>query len=180
MTREDELILRIKQGEFNALDELITLYYPEILRYCLWHAPNRTLAGDATQETFLKVIRYSDRYVHKGKFKSFLYQIASNTCIDLRRKKWLTDTSLDELQIEFVYEEKGFEEVIEDIQLRHLVRNLPDESKEIVLLRFGQDLTIREISEIVDQPLRTVQSRLRSALKQIKKEIRKEENNGEH
>ena len=180
MTREDELILRIKQGEFNALDELITLYYPEILRYCLWHAPNRTLAEDATQETFLKVIRYSDRYVHKGKFKSFLYQIASNTCIDLRRKKWLTDTSLDEIQIEFVYEEKGFEEVIEDIQLRHLVRNLPDESKEIVLLRFGQDLTIREISEIVDQPLRTVQSRLRSALKQIKKEIRKEENNGEH
>ncbi|MCI7179634.1 MAG: RNA polymerase sigma factor [Lachnospiraceae bacterium] len=174
------MILRIKQGEFNALDELITLYYPEILRYCLWHAPNRTLAEDATQETFLKVIRYSDRYVHKGKFKSFLYQIASNTCIDLRRKKWLTDTSLDELQIEFVYEEKGFEEVIEDIQLRHLVRNLPDESKEIVLLRFGQDLTIREISEIVDQPLRTVQSRLHSALKQIKKEIRKEENNGEH
>ena len=180
MTREDELILRIKQGEFNALDELITSYYPEILRYCLWHAPNRSLAEDATQETFLKVIRYSDRYIHKGKFKSFLYQIASNTCIDLRRKKWLTDTSLDELQIEFVHEEKGFEEVIEDIQLRHLVRNLPDELKEIVLLRFGQDLTIREISEIVDQPLRTVQSRLRSALKQIKKEMRKEENNGEH
>ncbi|MCI6535414.1 MAG: RNA polymerase sigma factor, partial [Lachnospiraceae bacterium] len=88
MTREDELILRIKQGDFNALDELITSYYPEILRYCLWHAPNRALAEDATQETFLKVIRYSDRYVHKGKFKSFLYQIASNTCIDLRRKKW--------------------------------------------------------------------------------------------
>lgn len=180
MTREDELILRIKQGDFSALDELITSYYPEILRYCLWHAPNRSLAEDATQETFLKVIRYSDRYIHKGKFKSFLYQIASNTCVDLRRKKWLTDTSLDELQIEFLYEEKGFEEVIEDIQLRHLVRNLPDELKEIVLLRFGQDLTIREISEIVDQPLRTVQSRLRSALKQIKKEMRKEENNGEH
>lgn len=180
MTREDELILKIEQGDIDALDELVTSYYPEILRYCLWHAPNRSLAEDATQETFLKVIRYSDRYIHKGKFKSFLYQIASNTCIDLRRKKWLTDTSLDELQIEYVYEEKGFEEVIEDIQLRHLVRNLPDELKEIVLLRFGQDLTIREISEIVDQPLRTVQSRLRSALKQIKVEMRKEENNGEH
>lgn len=180
MTREDELILKIEQGDIDALDEFVTSYYPEILRYCLWHAPNRSLAEDATQETFLKAIRYSDRYIHKGKFKSFLYQIASNTCIDLRRKKWLTDTSLDELQIEYVYEEKGFEEVIEDIQLRHLVRNLPDELKEIVLLRFGQDLTIREISEIVDQPLRTVQSRLRSALKQIKVEMRKEENNGEH
>lgn len=180
MTREDELILKIEQGDIDALDELVTSYYPEILRYCLWHAPNRSLAEDATQETFLKVIRYSDRYIHKGKFKSFLYQIASNTCIDLRRKKWLTDTSLDELQIEFLYEEKGFEEVIENIQLRHLVRNLSDELKEIVLLRFGQDLTIREISKIVDQPLRTVQSRLRSALKQIKKEMGKEENNGEH
>lgn len=180
MTHEDELILRIEQGDMDALDELVTSYYPEILRYCLWHAPNRSLAEDATQETFLKAIRYSDRYVHKGKFKSFLYQIASNTCVDLRRKKWLTDTSLDEVQIEFLYEEKGFEEVMEDIQLRHLVRNLPDELREIVILRFGQDLTIREIAEIVNQPLRTIQSRLRSALKQIKNGLRKEENNGKY
>lgn len=54
-------------------DELIGMYYSEILRYCLWHAPNHSLAEDATQETFLKVIHYFDRYTHKGKFKSLVY-----------------------------------------------------------------------------------------------------------
>ena len=67
MTREEKLMIRIGQGDMDAVDELIGLLYPEILRYCLWHAPNRGLAEDAAQETFLKVIRYYDRYVHKGK-----------------------------------------------------------------------------------------------------------------
>ena len=50
MTREDELIHRMEQGDADAIDELIEQFYPEILRYCLWHAPNRSLAEDATQE----------------------------------------------------------------------------------------------------------------------------------
>lgn len=177
MTREDKLISKIEQGNSDALNELITSYYPEILRYCLWHAPSRTLAEDATQETFLKVIRYFDNYTHRGQFKAFLYRIAANTCIDMRRKRCLEDTSLDELQSEYPYEEKGFEQVQSDIQLQQLVKSLPDELSEIVILRFGQDLTMKEIAEITNTPLRTVQSRLRSALKQIKNELRKGEYN---
>ena len=84
MTREDELIRKTAQGDLDATDELIAMYYPEILRYCLWHAPNRSLAEDAAQETFLKVIRYFDRYTHKGRFKSFLYQVAANTCVEAK------------------------------------------------------------------------------------------------
>lgn len=183
MTREDELILEIKKGNVDALDELIGLYYPEILRYCIWHAPNRGMAEDAVQETFLKAVRYFGRYVHKGNFRAFLYQIAKNTCIDLQRQKSSLDISLDAAALEFSYEpsyeEKGFEEVRADMQMRYFVRKLPDELKEIVILRFGQELTIREIAEIMNTPLRTVQSRLRSALKQIKKELGKEGRNDE-
>lgn len=174
MTREDELMLKIEQGDTNALDELISIYYPEILRYCLWHAPNRSLAEDATQETFLKAIRYFNKYVHKGKFRAFLYQIATNTCIDIRRTKSFSDISLDAMPLEFPYEEKGFDEIQETIQLTQLIRNLPGDLKDIIILRFGQGLTIREISEITDAPLRTVQSRLRRALKLLKKELRKD------
>ena len=85
--REDKLIKRIEQGDVTAADELIKAYYPEILKYCIWHAPNKTLAEDATQETFLKAIRYMDKYVHRGMFRAFLYKIASNTCIDMWRKQ---------------------------------------------------------------------------------------------
>lgn len=171
MTREDQLIKRMEQGDAGAADELIGMFYSEILRYCLWHAPNRSLAEDATQETFLKVIRYFNRYTHKGKFKAFLYKIAANTCVDMQRKNWCQDMSFEELTIEVTYLESGFEEIQSDMALKQLIRGLPDDLQEIVLLRFGQDLTIRQIADVVNMPLRTVQSRLRSALKQLKRDF---------
>lgn len=87
MTREDEIFRKIEQGDSGGLDELVSLYYPEILRYCRWHTPDQATAEDAAQETFLKAVRHFDRYVHKGRFKAFLYQIAANTCVDMWRKR---------------------------------------------------------------------------------------------
>ena len=156
MTREDEIFKKLKQGDENAPEELVKLYYPEILRYCLWHAPDRMAAEDAAQETFLKAIRFLDRYEHKGKFRPFLYQIAANTCVDEWRKKKAEPLP---------------EEVEAEVDFGLLVERLPEEWKEIVLLRFAQELTLREIGLVLQLPLRTVQSRLRKALKQIKKEI---------
>ncbi len=167
MTREDQWIKRMEQGDRDAAEELVEAYYPEILRYCRWHAPNQNVAEDAAQETFLKVVRYFDRYTHRGKFRPFLYRIAANTCVDLWRKERSQDIPLEELTMEPAYEDPE----LETMELRQLVRSLPEELQEIVLLRFGQDLTLREISQVVDLPLRTVQSRLRSALKQLKKEF---------
>lgn len=171
MTREDELIQRIEHGDAEAVEELVKRFYPEILRYCLWHAPDRSLAEDAVQETFYKAIRYFNHYVHKGKFKSFLYQIAANTCIDMRRKKWQTEISFEELNVDPSYLDPTFEEIHANLTLKQLVRSLPEETQEIVLLRFGQDLSLREIGEVIGLPLRTVQSKLRSALKRLKKEF---------
>ncbi len=171
MTREDKLIQRIEQGDLGAADELIAMFYPEILRYCLWHAPNRSLAEDAAQETFLKVIRYFDRYTHKGQFKAFLYQVAANTCIDMRRKNRCPDVSLEDSAIEPVYAEPAFDAIHADMALRQLIGSLPKDLQEIVLLRFGQDLTLQEIAKILHMPLRTVQSKLRRALKKLKAQI---------
>ncbi len=173
MTREDKLIQQIQQGDAAAAEELVNMFYAEILRYCLWHAPDRSLAQDAAQETFLKALRYFDRYTSKGSFKPFLYRIAANTCIDMHRRSRPPDLSLDELTADPAYSDPGFEDVRSDMALRQLVGSLPEELQEIVLLRFGQDLTMREIAKVVDLPLRTVQTRLRSALKRLKKEFEK-------
>ena len=150
MTHEDKLIKRMEQGDRNAADELIGIFYPEILRYCLWHAPNRSLAEDAAQETFLKVIRYFDRYTHRGRFKPFLYQIAANTCIDMQRKRYWKDVALEEVSAESVYWEPGFEDVQSDMVVKKLIKNLPTDLQEIIILRFGQDLTFREIAQVAD------------------------------
>lgn len=175
---EDKLIKRIEQGDATAADELMERYYPEILRYCIWHAPNRTLAEDATQETFLKAIRYMNKYIHRGKFRAFLYKIAANTCIDMWRKQetikeFPEGMKLEQMQMEMSYEESGFTEVQALLDMQRMIRILPEEQREIVFLRFGQNLTIREITNVTGIPFRTVQSRIRLALKKLKMEYGK-------
>ena len=175
MTREDKLIRRMEQGDSKAVEELIEMFYAEILRYCRFHVPDRSLAEDAAQETFLKVIRFHDRYTgSRGKFKPFLYQIAANTCIDMARRTRTLDVSLEQLTKEFACTERGYEDARSDLALRQITAGLPDEKRELILLRYGQDLTMREIAQITNLPLRTVQSRLRAALKKLKEAYREQ------
>ncbi|HIQ97052.1 MAG TPA: RNA polymerase sigma factor [Candidatus Limivivens merdigallinarum] len=175
MTREDTLMRKIEQGDKEAQNELIAMYYPEILRYCLFHAPSRALAEDAAQETFLKALRYFDRYEHRGHFRAFLYQIAANVCIDFGRKQKVGEISLEELAVEKGYEETGFERVQADMELLRLVGLLPGELRETVLLRYAGELSMKEIGKILGIPLRTVQSRLHSAKKRLKRELERGE-----
>lgn len=159
-----------------AAEELLEKYYSDILKYCLWHTPNKNAAEDAVQETFLKTLRYLDRYHHRGQFKSFLYKVAANTCIDLYRRKSSQELLFDELPQEVIYDERGFEESLDAQWLVEKVSMLSVELQEIILLRFMQQLTLREMGQILDLPLRTVQSRLRKALKQLKKQWKEEQN----
>lgn len=173
MTREEKLMQQIGQGNAEAAEELVRLLYPEILRYCLWHAPSASLAEDAAQETFLKAIRYYDRYVHKGRCKAFLYRIAANTCVDMYRKK--DGVSLEDIPEELPIEESGFDRIHADVDFRQRIRALPPEQQEVLQLRFCQELTLRQIAQVTETPLRTVQSRLRIALKRLKNQLEKEE-----
>lgn len=168
MTRENELFKRIKSGDKTAFNELVGLYYTDILRYCSWHTPNKESAEDATQETFFKAIRYLEQYAHKGQFKAFLYKIAKHTCMDMQSRKFMKDVSLESQQQDFSYTEEGFKEIEADMALCQMTDSLPEELRELVILRYGQELTLREIANITELPLRTVQSRIRQALKQLK------------
>lgn len=167
MKQEEELALLAAQGDADAAESLVRLLYPDILRYCSWRLPSRSLAEDAAQETFLKLLRYFSRYTGRGKFRSFLYKIAANTCTDILRSR--RELSLEALEEEPTYQEPGFEKAWADAELRRSVRCLPPEQQEVILLRFGQELTLREIAEVQGVPLRTAQSRLRSALRTLKK-----------
>ena len=73
---------------------------------------------------------------------------------------------------EIHYHEEGFTDVEEALAIRAYTRKLDELSQEIVLLRFRQNLRLREISEVVGLPMRTVQSKLRTALRQIETELK--------
>ena len=175
---QTELLLRKAQsGDTGALDTLIAAYYPQILNYCRWHTADEQQAQDAAQETFLKAVRWLDSC---GGFQGGIPSLSvqnrkKNICIDLNRTMKRTEVSLESLPDEPAYQESGFAAAEEKANLRALTAQLEPEQRELVLLRFAQQLKLREIAQITGLPLRTVQSRLRAALKTLKMQLEKED-----
>ena len=145
MTRENEIFKQIEQGNMEGLDELVGMYYPEIYRYCCWHTSNQANAEDAVQETFLKAVRYMDRYAHRGRFRAFL---------DMSRSKCEVPVEAEVLEA-VPLADPSFQETEDDTDFLRLVRQLPEEMSELVFLRYGQEMKLREIAEITGLPVRT-------------------------
>lgn len=162
---DDELIEKIQNGKTEYGDELVSRYYSSILRYCRWHCVSRWQAEDLTQETFYRVFRSLESYVGQGNFRAYLYRTAYHLCVDeARRMVW---NKLPE-------NERDPDDRIEQIEnvetVKRLLSGLTEPQREAVILRFGEDMSFREIARITGTPLRTVQSRIRLALKILRKE----------
>jgi RNA polymerase sigma factor (sigma-70 family) len=172
----ETLLRRVQTGDADALDALVREYYPQILNYCRWHVPDAQQAQDAAQETFYKVVRWLDGCGgFAGQFRPFLYKIAKNVCADWHRASARDGPALESLPEEPGYQEAGFDQTEDALSLRALTARLDPETRELVLLRFGQQLKLREIAQVTGLPMRTVQSRLRAALKILKNQLEQEE-----
>lgn len=165
--KDDDLIEQIKLGDEHAAEILINRYYKAILRYCIRHCFNAEKAEDLTQETFLRLFRNLSAYQGKRKFKAYLYTIANHLCIDEARKT--RDYPLEHEE-NIRYEYDGMRRVEELSEINHLLNVLSPEQREAVILRFGEQLTFREIAKVTGCNLRTAQSRVRTALKIMRKE----------
>ena len=187
MTRENELLKKIAKGETEYWEELIGMYYEDILRYCIYHAPDKTAAEDAVQETFLKVIRYMPDYRHRGKFRAFLYKVAANTCKDQWRKctkeEWFdTDTEASDgekkLPEEMIYLETGYAKTEGDINFLRLIRKLPEDQRLCVLMYYYEELSVSDIADALGCSTGTVKSRLNYARKKIRNDVEELERKG--
>lgn len=169
---DDELVEQIKLGDENAAEELIKRYYASILRYCKWHCPGTEKAEDLTQETFLKLFRNLPQYDSKKrgrtpqKFKAYLYMIANRLCIDESRKQKLYPLEDEEM---IVNERNEISRIDDKEEIQYLLSILSSEQREAVILRFGGQLSFAEIAKITGCNMRTAQSRVRNALKIMRK-----------
>lgn len=166
---DDELIEGIKGGDEEAAEALVRRYYPAILRYCLWHLADRGRAEDLTQETFLKLFKSLPDYEKKDRFRTYLYTIAKRLCIDEgRRSRPLLSEDLE--REAGAAESRGLSEVEDRLTMERRLSCLSPEKREAILLRFGEEMRYPEIAKITGVPVRTVQSRVRSALKVLRRE----------
>lgn len=164
---DDALVEQIRLGDEKAAEELIRRYYTSVLRYCKRQCFNLEKAEDLTQETFLKLFKNLLGYKEKGKFKAYLYTIANHLCIDESRK--MKECSLE--NEEEIRDECDELRRIEDkSEISYLLNVLSPEQREAVILRFGEELSFWEIAKVMGCNMRTAQSRVRNALKIMRKE----------
>lgn len=169
---DDALVEQIRLGDEKAAEELIRRYYTSVLRYCKRQCFNLEKAEDLTQETFLKLFKNFSGYKEKGKFKAYLYTIANHLCIDESRK--MKDCSLE--NEEEIRDECDELRRIEDkSEIGYLLNVLSPEQREAVILRFGEELSFWEIAKVMGCNMRTAQSRVRNALKIMRKEQENEQ-----
>jgi RNA polymerase sigma-70 factor (ECF subfamily) len=142
------------------------------------------LAEDIFQDTFIKVIRSlkSGRYTENGKFISWVLRISHNLIIDhFRKEKLLNTTSNDDMSVDLFNSPRYSEENIEDkliydqitCDVRLLIDELPDDQREVIMMRLYQGLSFKEISDLTDVSINTALGRMRYALINLRKLIEK-------
>jgi RNA polymerase sigma-70 factor (ECF subfamily) len=177
------LIKNYIAGDENALALLIKKYQSRIYGFIYSKIADRDLVDDIFQDTFMKVIKTlkSQSYNEEGKFLPWVMRIASNLIIDHYRKNkrmpMLRDT--EEFSVftflkdnSFNVESKIINEQVEN-DLRKIIERLPDDQKEVLIMRIYQDLSFKEISEVTGVSINTALGRMRYALANIRKVVEK-------
>lgn len=158
-------------GEF---EKIIAAYYEDIYKFCCWKIRDPAEAQDMTQDTFVRFMDAADTYTDIEKPKALLYTIARNLCLNWVKR--VRPVSLDELESGGAPVADDFADAsIRKIYLSIAVSALPDDQKEILLLRYGQDLKVGEIAEILGLSRFQVMYRIRGALDRLRKNMRRED-----
>ena len=171
----------LKKQNPELLDHLIELYQHRLLRYLLFLTGKREVAEDLFQETWIHVLLRGGQYNGKARFDTWLFTIARNLVIDLSRKR--TMASLDEMS-EANGDDRPFEiamdapspleqfESREDrAEVGEVLLKLDSTYREVLVLRFYEELSLEEIAGVTRAPLSTVKSRLYRGLAALKPEV---------
>ena len=177
---DQELVTRFIEGEKECMETLISRHKKKVYTYILITVKNPHVADDLFQDTFIKVINSlkTGTYIDKGRFLSWVIRIAHNITIDhFRREKNLNTCSNDDHEIDLFNSEKFSDENIEDkivseqivSDLRQIIEFLPEEQKQIILMRHYGDMSFKEIAEQTDVSINTALGRMRYALINLRK-----------
>src|ERR1700689_2751463 len=174
----------LKHRKAGLLDELIVRYQHRLLRYLLFLTGNRETAEDLFQEVWMRVLVRGGQFNGRARFETWLFTIARNLVIDHRRKRVLN--SLDELVEGATEDDRAMAfEVADDEptpfarvayvedreQIAAALLALDTLHREVLVLRFHEELSLEEIAKVTRAPLSTVKSRLYRGLAAIKPKL---------
>lgn len=178
---DDQLVALYQEGEYKAFDELLARCQDRVYQYLYFMLNNEDAANDAFQDTFVRAIMAlrEGRYKQNGQFLPWLLRVARNLVIDrfrghkarrttpLEMEDAQGDTTIDVLNTA-AYSEPDVEmatvlsESAEDVKM--MINRLPEEQREVVIMRYYQELSFKEIADLTDVSINTALGRMRYAL----------------
>ena len=174
MTREQEYLIvqRVLEGDTNAVEELVLEYEKKVYNVALRMLNNSEDAADMTQEAFIKAYNSLSGFRGDSKFSVWLTRIVSNLCLDFLRSRnrrptvslSMEDEDGEDVQLDIADTSQSPEQLLERSLTRESVRrglqSLPEDYREILLLREIQGLSYDEIAAALDIEVGTVKSRI--------------------
>jgi RNA polymerase sigma-70 factor (ECF subfamily) len=183
-----DFIKRFKDGDTSAFGEIVLKYQDRIYNLCRHMLGNAHNAEDAAQDAFLKAYQALPRFQPDASLYTWLYRIATNTCIDYKRKpvfeslfrrsadgeELVHDRASDEPSPERLYQSRQMDQA-----LRESLGKLSPKLRAIIILKEIEEMSYEEIAETLDISLGTVKSRISRAREELQKSMKKfREQNG--
>lgn len=178
---DEELALSYAAGSNRAFDELLSRNQEKLFSYILFVVRDREVADDIFQETFVKVIvrLQQQKYTSSGKFSAWIMRIAHNAIMDWYRDRRnaqvvepTPDNNLCAINPKNVLDtnrEDQFvnEQILTDV--RRMMDNLPATQREVVYMRFYQEMSFKEIAETTGVSINTALGRMRYAVMNLRR-----------
>ena len=184
----EDLMGAFRDGDVRAFELLVLRHRRGLYNFVLRSVHNRGRAEELLQDVFVRVVRSKNRYQRTAKFTTWIYTIARNLCVDESRRQRFRRTvplegkrrgkdgdegpsPLDSREAENVATDEAADAPTLRRRLEAAVDRLPDEQREVFLMRQVAGLSFKEIGETVGAPENTVKSRMRYALDKLRDEL---------
>lgn len=177
-------ISQVLKGDQNAFGEIVELYKDKVYQICFRMIGNRHEAEDIAQEAFVRAFINIRSFNIQMKFSTWLFRIATNLCIDRLRKKkpdYHLDAEIAGTEGLNMYSQIAAdlmmpEEEVESLELQEYIQGallkLPEKYRSVIVLKYIEELSLKEISEILDLPISTVKTRIHRGREALRKQLR--------
>lgn len=178
---ENRLLTKARQGDVQAFEELAGSYYAKVYNICYRMLNNPDDACEQAQETFIKAFRYIKDFKGNCSFSTWVYRIATNTCLDSIRKnsKIKNNVSMEQATFEditimdkLISNSPGPEKIAETnaqrAAIKEALNKMNEKNRIIIILRDFMGLSYEQISETLETPVGTVKSRISRARSELR------------
>lgn len=180
MKDQENIIARARRGDADAFEQLVVAYREQVFRLALRMCGSEADADEVAQEAFLSAWKALPNFRGESQFSTWLYQLTTHAAIDLMRREKRQIAAADITEVSAADPAPSPQQQAEQSEQREIVRDailqLAPEQREVVVLRFMEELSYEEIGAVLKLPSGTVKSRLNRAKAQLKEILSKSGN----